>query len=98
MVRRGYATIYDEAGNPIEIEARCAICLRGVCFGTKVVRLKNRPKMWGVFVPMCKFCRLDIEKGRNLTVRHDRRQIDQIENGDYQGFEFEDDRYKYGER
>ena len=84
-----YPTVYDADGNKIEIEVRCAVCLRGLCEGAVAVKLKKRKGMWGIFVPLCKTCRLDIEQGRQPTIRHDRRQIDTIENCDYEGFEFE---------
>ena len=84
-----YPAIYDAEGNKIEIEVRCAVCLYGLCEDAVAVKLKKRKGMWGIFGPLCKTCRLDIEQGRQPTVRHDRRQIDILENGDYEGFEFE---------
>ena len=87
---QNYPTVYDSEGNKIEIEVRCAICLRGVCHGAVAVKLKRRTEMWGIFLPMCRTCRVDIEQGRKPTVRHDRRQIDMIGKGDYEGFEFDE--------
>ena len=85
--RTSYPALYDKDGNKIEFETRCAVCLRGLCKGARAVKLKNRD-MWGVFVPMCPYCSRDLKEGRELVERHNRRQIDMIENGDYEGFEF----------
>ena len=69
-----------------EFELRCAICLRGLCAQTHVLKMNNKD-MHGVFVRWCESCEAGIRAGKSLEElrRWTDRQLDKVEGGEYKG-------------